>query len=82
MGDDDFFHVLRAWAAQRAGSTGTTDQFESLAESISGEQLDGLFHEWLFTAHRPAHCGAGAAVPPGAVPPIATPDGLRRFGGE
>jgi aminopeptidase N len=54
VGDRDFFRILRAWAARRAGGNGTTAQFVALAERISGEQLDGLFHTWLFTAGKPA----------------------------
>jgi aminopeptidase N len=56
VGSDDFFRILRRWAATRGGSTGTTAQFVALAESISGHQLDGLFHTWLFTSSKPAHC--------------------------
>jgi aminopeptidase N len=54
VGDRDFFRILRAWAARRAGGNGTTAQFVALAERVSGEQLDGLFRTWLFTAGKPA----------------------------
>jgi aminopeptidase N len=53
VGDRDFFRILRAWAARRAGGNGTTGQFIALAERISGEQLDNLFDAWLFTAGKP-----------------------------
>jgi aminopeptidase N len=54
VGDRDFFRILRAWAARKAGGNGTTGQFIRLAERISGEQLDALFDLWLFTAGKPA----------------------------
>jgi hypothetical protein len=39
----------------------TTDEFIRLAEDISGQQLDSLFHTWLFTAERPDLPGAALA---------------------
>jgi aminopeptidase N len=76
VGSDDFFRILRRWAADRAGSTGTTHQFVSLAESVSGKQLDDLFHTWLFAASKPAHCANGVA-PARSAPPVPTAEGLR-----
>jgi aminopeptidase N len=66
VGDQDFFRILRTWAAKRAGGNGTTGQFIALAERISGEQLDNLFDVWLFTAGKPtsaAATGTTALVP-------------------
>jgi aminopeptidase N len=62
VGDADFFAILRSWAAERRNGTGTTAQFQALAETISGEDLDDLFTEFLFTAGKPASCGSGAAA--------------------
>jgi aminopeptidase N len=62
VGDRDFFRILRAWAARKAGGNGTTAQFVALAERISGQQLDGLFNAWLFTAGKPALDAATAAT--------------------
>jgi aminopeptidase N len=53
VGDTAFFQILPAWAKQRAGSTGTTDQFIALAEQISGKNLDSLFAAWLYGTTRP-----------------------------
>jgi aminopeptidase N len=58
VGDQDFFRILRAWAAKKAGGNGTTGQFIALAERISGEQLDNLFDVWLFTAGKPTSAAA------------------------
>jgi aminopeptidase N len=62
VGDRDFFRILQAWAARKAGGNGTTRQFIALAERVSGQQLDELFDTWLFTAGRPALPGVTAAA--------------------
>ena len=54
VGDDAFFRILEQWTRSHAGEAVTTDEFIALAESISGQELDALFDEWLFTAGRPA----------------------------
>jgi aminopeptidase N len=54
VGDDTFFRILRAWAAQRAGGNGTIPQFEAVAEQVSGQPLRELFQTWLFTLGKPA----------------------------
>jgi Peptidase family M1 domain/Peptidase M1 N-terminal domain len=51
VGTADFFQILQNWAGQ--GRLGTTAGFIALAEQISGQQLDTLFHDWLFTTSRP-----------------------------
>ena len=58
VGDDDFWRIVRRWAAQRDGH-GTTPEFIALAERISGQQLDEFFDVWLFTGEKPASpwCG-------------------------
>jgi aminopeptidase N len=75
VGDRAFFRILRAWATRKAGGNGTTGQFIALAERISGQQLDGLFDTWLFTAGRPALSPAAAATAsagrPARTPPVA-----------
>jgi aminopeptidase N len=54
VGDHDFFRIMRQWAVQHADGNATTPQFKALAESVSGRQLDGLFHRWLQTSRKPA----------------------------
>jgi aminopeptidase N len=79
VGDRDFFRILRAWAARKAGGNGTTGQFIALAERISGQQLDELFDAWLFTAGKPtfgvatatAATAATAAAKAARTPPTA-----------
>jgi aminopeptidase N len=77
IGGHDFFRVLRSWAASRAGSTGTTDQFEALAEQVSGQALAAFFQRWLFARTRPHDCSPPGVAPARVVPLIPTASGLR-----
>jgi len=61
VGDDAFFRIMRAWAAQKRHSNAETAEFIALAEQVSGHQLDELFHTWLYTAGRPDVPGIAAA---------------------
>jgi aminopeptidase N len=54
LGDDAFWQVLRTWAAERRGGNGSTEDFEALAERVSGQDLSGFFDAWLFESTRPA----------------------------
>ena len=71
VGDRDFFRIIRAWAAKKAGGNGTTDQFIALAERISGEQLDKLFEVWLFTGSKPVVDEFSTSVAPSETAPPA-----------
>ena len=53
IGDDDFWGLLRQWVSDHEGGNGTTEQFEALAEQVSGEQLDGFFDAWIHSTTRP-----------------------------
>jgi aminopeptidase N len=54
VGDAAFFRILRTWAADHRGGHGTTAQFVRLAERLSGQDLDALFHTWIGTAGKPS----------------------------
>jgi aminopeptidase N len=54
VGDADFFAILKAWAAEKADANATTAEFVTLAERVSGEQLDALFDAWLYGTTRPS----------------------------
>lgn len=54
VGDQAFWLILRTWLAERGGGTGSSAQFEELAERISEEDLDGFFTAWLRTGPKPA----------------------------
>jgi aminopeptidase N len=51
IGDAAFFGLLRTWLAQHAYGNGSVADFESLAESVSGQDLASFFDAWL---HEPA----------------------------
>jgi aminopeptidase N len=53
IGDTAFFELTRRWATENADSTVTTADFVALAEEVSGQQLDDLFTDWLYTAGKP-----------------------------
>ena len=58
IGEEDFWTLLRRWAAERAGRTGSTVQFQELAEQVSGEDLNGFFDAWVRSASKPADTAA------------------------
>jgi aminopeptidase N len=53
IGDDAFFRVLRAWAAEHAYGNVTTPDLIALAERESGQELDRLFDVWLYEPRKP-----------------------------
>ncbi|MFL5076774.1 MAG: M1 family metallopeptidase [Microvirga sp.] len=53
IGDADFFTLLRRWTTSNRFGTVSTADFTALAERVSGKQLDGFFHEWLYTPEKP-----------------------------
>jgi hypothetical protein len=84
IGDEDFFTILRTWSRAQKDGNVTTDEFISLAEAVSGDQLDALFETWLFTPGQPAlAAGAGTrsslSAPTGPVDPPGSLDLLRRW---
>ena len=66
IGDRDFDRLLRQWAARSANTPATTDDLKALAERVSGQQLDDLFQDWLYTPGRPADPRSGSARAPAA----------------
>ncbi|WP_045744341.1 M1 family metallopeptidase [Actinoplanes rectilineatus] len=53
IGDDEFFPLIKAWAADHKDGNVTTDQFIEAAEKASGRDLGTFFQDWLFSAERP-----------------------------
>ncbi|GLY08414.1 MULTISPECIES: M1 family metallopeptidase [Actinoplanes] len=62
VGDDDFFEILRTWAAEKKYGTAATEEFTALAEKISGEDLDALFEAWLYTPSKPVVASAASVA--------------------
>ena len=54
VGDEDFWRIIRTWAAEHSGDNVTTPEFVALAERVAGRELDDLFATWLFTPGKPA----------------------------
>jgi aminopeptidase N len=54
--DDDpvFWTLLRTWIAENRYGNGSTEEFHTLAERVSGQELDGFFEAWLRNRSRPA----------------------------
>jgi aminopeptidase N len=46
-GDDTFFEIIRTYTSTYADGNTSTDEFISLVEQVSGQQLDELFDTWL-----------------------------------
>lgn len=48
VGDEVFFDILRSYSERYRNSNVTSAEFMSLAEEVSGEELDDLFEAWLY----------------------------------
>jgi aminopeptidase N len=55
VGDQRFFAILRAWAAEHRYGNATTPQFVALAQRVSGMDLRHLFQVWLYDRGRPVN---------------------------
>jgi aminopeptidase N len=53
IGDERFLRLARTWVAQKRYGTATTEEFVSLAEKVSGQDLDAFFKVWLYTPSKP-----------------------------
>ncbi len=53
IGDASFRALVRRWYAEQRGGSATTEDFITLAESVSGQQLDTFFHRWIYATSRP-----------------------------
>jgi aminopeptidase N len=53
IGDVSFFQIMRTWATENRYGNVTTPEFISLAEQISGMDLDHFFDVWLYQPEKP-----------------------------
>ncbi len=58
IGEVKFWVLLRTWLEQKSGANGTSEQFEALAERVSGQDLTGFFSAWLRAKDKPANTTA------------------------
>jgi aminopeptidase N len=47
VGDDAFWRIVKTWTEQRKYGNGSTEDFEALAEKVSGKELSDFFAAWL-----------------------------------
>ncbi len=47
VGDEVFFDILRTWCLERKHATGTTADFITTSQQVSGQDLTPLFTQWL-----------------------------------
>jgi aminopeptidase N len=53
IGDENFFATLRAYYQRFAGGNARTEDFQQVAEEISGSDLDTFFRQWMQTQGNP-----------------------------
>ncbi len=53
VGDQAFFKAAQKWLKRYDDSTGTTEDFETVYEKVSGQDLDSFFDVWLRTPGKP-----------------------------
>ena len=70
IGPKAFETLERAWVQQHRDGTATTADFVRLASAVSGRDLGGFLHDWLYAEKTPAMPGHPdwKAVAPAAVP--------------
>ena len=55
IGEADYWALLREFVSTYEGRNATTEDFEAMAEEVSGEDLDGFFDAWIHSTTRPEH---------------------------
>ena len=63
MGEAELENLLRRWVEERREDHGTGEEFRALAETVSGEELDAFFAEWLDDTDRPARTADNGLAP-------------------
>ncbi len=53
IGKADFWALMRTWIDEHAHGNASVEEFRSLAETVSGEELNPFFKEWLDDEDRP-----------------------------
>jgi len=55
VGDQKFFDILLAWRAAYLYKSGTTADFQAVAEGVAGRSLDWFFQPWIYKVGAPAY---------------------------
>ncbi|WUH96266.1 M1 family metallopeptidase [Spirillospora sp. NBC_00431] len=53
IGKERFLELTRTWLANNKYGNATTEDYEALAEKVSGQDLDAFFKTWLHTPGKP-----------------------------
>ncbi|HNX01785.1 MAG TPA: M1 family metallopeptidase, partial [Candidatus Cloacimonadota bacterium] len=53
VGDSTFWNIMQSWFQAHHNGNATTQEFEALCESISGQDLHQFFHQWIYGAGIP-----------------------------
>ena len=53
IGDDKFFKILKDFAQQNAWKSVSTEDFEKVAENVSGQDLGYFFIQWIESSGAP-----------------------------
>ncbi|GAB2675559.1 M1 family metallopeptidase [Thalassiella azotivora] len=53
VGDETFFAIAREWVQRYDDGTATTDDFQQVAEDVSGRDLQAFFDVWVRTGAKP-----------------------------
>lgn len=62
VGERAFWTLLRRWVDQHAGGNASTEDFEAMAEQVSGRDLAAFFAVWLRGTTRPARTSANGLL--------------------
>ena len=54
--------MLHRWLSERADGNGTSEDFEALAASVSGQDLTAFFDAWLRSPVKPARTAANGLL--------------------
>jgi aminopeptidase N len=55
VGDSTFFDILRTYYQTYKYSNAVTSEFQEIAETVSGTDLDWFFSEWVYSAGHPEY---------------------------
>lgn len=71
VGDSLFHEVLAQYRARTAYRSTTTAEFQSIAEEVTGRDLDFFFEPWLYGNGRPAYAASFLSIGSAGAPRVA-----------
>ncbi|UCE18813.1 MAG: hypothetical protein JSV84_00210 [Gemmatimonadota bacterium] len=55
VGDDSFWNIMRTYCRTYAYGHASTEDFQSVCESVHGQSLDWYFHQWIYEEGYPEY---------------------------